>query len=574
MSSHKKSGVAVIQVDWGPVVRSAPSFVLAKLRAKVGAAPPDATPDFLWRYAPYLLLSLLILGPLLLPGFVLTMDMVFTPTLRLPDHVDNTYLFYGLLHVLNFVMPADLLQKVILVAILLFSGIGAHRMLSRLIPSAGASLYAGGILYMLNPFVYDRFMAGQYGVLLGYALLPWFVSSLLSFLEAPDWRKIVQLSGWAVIAGIVSIHSLGLLVILSAVAAVWKRKALHWRTLGLAAAGLGIWLALNSYWLIPTLAGQGRIAESVVGFGESQRQAFATIDVNGLGTVGSVLGLQGFWQDGRGLYILPNDLWGWGLVQVAVWVLLIVGFVRAWRAQREISVYFVIVGLIGLILAIGLGSNWMATHLPFFAGYREPQKFAALVALAYAYGMVWGTGWLLRNMNRQVAIGAVTLLLIAYTPTMLWGFAGQLRAAQYPIDWFAANTQLSHETRQGSVLFLPWHLYMSYGFAGRIIASPAPAFFNRKIIASNDPELAGVSPQTSSSVRDSIQNRLLPDAAAGKPVARQLRGMDIAYILVAKEYDYRTYDFLETQPHMTIIRDNSALRIYKLDDTIGQHANN
>ena len=51
-----------------------------------------------------------------------------------------------------------------------------------------------GIFYMINPFTYDRLMAGQYNVLFGYALLPWFAGALLKFLREPDWKKSFALS--------------------------------------------------------------------------------------------------------------------------------------------------------------------------------------------------------------------------------------------------------------------------------------------------------------------------------------------------------------------------------------------
>ena len=133
-------------------------------------------------YIPYLLLGLGVMGPLLLPGFVLTMDMVFAPVMRMPNHVDNTWLFYASLHVLNRFLPADFIQKCMLLSILVASGIGAHRLLWQLRPDGEKfprnAIYVGAALYMINPFVYDRFMAGQYGVLLGYCLLPWFARSL------------------------------------------------------------------------------------------------------------------------------------------------------------------------------------------------------------------------------------------------------------------------------------------------------------------------------------------------------------------------------------------------------------
>jgi hypothetical protein len=516
-------------------------------------------------YWPYVALTVIILGPLLLPGFVLTMDMVFTPTLRLPDHVDNTYLFYAFLHVLNFVLPADFIQKVMLVAILLLSGVGAHRMLVRLIPKVGAAAYAGGLFFMLNPFVYDRFMVGQYGVLLGYALLPLFLISLCAFLEAPDWRRMLRLSVWAILASIVSIHSLGLLFILTIIGVVLKvRSRTQLKQIAVwGAAAAGVWAVASSYWLVPVLLGQGRIAASLTTFGAAERQAFATVDLNGLGKIGSVLGLQGFWQDPRQLYILPNNFAPWALVQLAMWGLLVVGFVRAWKVQRITTIYFVAIGAMAAVLAVGVGSDWLAAHVPFFAGYREPQKFAALVVLAYVFAFTHAAIWLQQRLKR-VAVISMGVLTMLYTPTMLWGFTGQLHATQYPQGWYAANEQLNHESGQGSALFLPWHLYMSYDFAERIIASPAPAFFDRAIIASDDPELDGASPQTHNVTREAIQERVLPEASTGKPIGAELRQLGIGYIIVAKQYDFVEYNFLAQQQDLLLIRDTKDIRLYKV----------
>src|SRR5690242_10839966 len=86
-------------------------------------------------YLPFLLyvgLGLVILGPLLLPGFVLTLDMVFTPRLRPPDHVDNTFILYWALHLLNVVLPADAVQKALLMCIFVVAGVGMHRLVATL----------------------------------------------------------------------------------------------------------------------------------------------------------------------------------------------------------------------------------------------------------------------------------------------------------------------------------------------------------------------------------------------------------------------------------------------------------
>ena len=534
-------------------------------------------------YAPYLLLGLLVMGPLLLPGFVLTMDMVFTPVLRMPAHVDNTWLFYTLLHVFNLVIPADVLQKVMLLSVFVLSGIGAHRLLSALRPQGQArwslALRVGSVLYEINPFVYDRLMAGQYGVLLGYALLPWFALSLWKFVQKPGWKAAAYLALWVTALSIVSIHSLGFVVVLAIVvllACVRDRQKLkHVAMYG--AGSVGLFLIASSYWLLPAAMGQGRIADSLSTFTESGRAAFATVDINGLTPLGSVLGLQGFWQETRGLAQLPSDgIWIWEEVQLALWILLGIGAWQAWHQQRKVASVVSGVAIVSIILALGIGGEWLATHVPFFAGYREPQKFVALLSLAYAYFATWGAIWIFMHSKKRFAkptLIAMVMLPLLYTPTLLWGAHGQLRAAAYPSDWFTANRILDAQPGTGKVLVLPWHLYMSYGHAGRIIASPAASFYDRAVVTSDDPELPGVAPQTHDVTREAVSRLLgLQDEVM---FARELQALGVDYVLVNKELDYRDYDFISSVPGVQVLQDSQTLKLYRLtNDTIRQHENN
>jgi len=537
-------------------------------------------------FVPYVLLGLLVLGPLLAPGFVLTMDMVFTPVLGMPNHVDNTWLFYTTLHVLSLVLPVDFIQKMLLLAILIVSGVGAHRLLTILRPSSEnnwkVATYVGATFFMINPFVYDRFMAGQYGVLLGYCLLPWFAASLRCFVRAPGWGSAVRLAAWVTIMSIVSIHSLGWVALLGIGAVLMYARDQHrLRQIGtFGVVSIVIFAIAGAYWLVPTFLGQGRIADSLTTFGSSERQAFATVDTNGTSVLGAVVGLQGFWQDDHQLYIVPIDAvsqWGW--LQVVLLFLIVAGAIRLWRADRRLALYATGAAITAILLAMGLGGDWMATHVPFFAGFREPQKFVAVLALVEMYFLTWGASWTLVKLAKvRYAAYPTTALLIglvlAYTSPMLWGFDGQLQPARYPADWTAMNQFMNAQPGREKVLFLPWHLYMSYNFAGRIIASPAASFFGRPIVASDNPELTGVAPQTSDSTRDMIQSTILP-AGVRNDTAAKLRALDIGYVLLAKEYDWQKYDWLNHQAGFEVLRDSPTLRLYKLtNDTIGLHETN
>jgi hypothetical protein len=167
----------------------------------------------------YAALAVLIMGPLLLPGYILTLDMVWTP------HTPGGWLE----------------QKILLLGIFIMAGVGAHKLVAKRMGQGAA--YVAGLIFVINPFTYTRLMAGQYLVLAGYALLPWCVRALVGVLERPRPRRGIALGVWAVVIGAVSIHAVGFMALLAAVvvgAWSWGRWRAVWRKAGwclLAVAG-------------------------------------------------------------------------------------------------------------------------------------------------------------------------------------------------------------------------------------------------------------------------------------------------------------------------------------------------
>ncbi|HSX16129.1 MAG TPA: hypothetical protein VLF40_05030 [Candidatus Saccharimonadales bacterium] len=532
------------------------------------------------KYLPWVVyggLALAVLGPLLRPGFVLTLDMVFTPQLRMPTTSSNDYVFRVLLHGLNLFIASDVIEKCLLFLVLLLSGAGMHLLVKAAGCGQTAGAYIAGIIYMVNPFTYDRFMAGQYEVLLGYALLPWFTRLLLKFLAGPGWRPAVWLAASAALVSIVSIHTIGLLVILSAAALcvllwrrrgdrVWRRNVLKYG--GLAAAGF---VAASSYWLVPLAFGHGSVAAQLGSISSADQSAFATAGNGLLGKVGNVVRLQGFWVEARGMYDLPQTrVPAWGLLGVMVWGLVVAGAVSLWRSGKWLTVMiFAISAFTGGLLALGVLSGWPASHVPFLAGFREPEKFVALLALGYALLAGFGAAAVLRYCREQggrvFAVGGTVLLAalpLVWTAPMLGGFGGQLRAVHYPADWTAMNTRLGKDRSDGQTLFLPWHLYMRYGFAGRIIASPAPAFFDTSAIVSDNPEFRGAARANATPTKRALDD-LLPHAAITSDLATRLAKLHIRYVLLAREDDYRQYSYLRQASGLQLVAKSQTLELYR-----------
>lgn len=530
----------------------------------------------------YAAVAVFILWPLLGPGYILTLDMVFAPKLTLPEVVTSSYLLHAGLHLLNAIIPSDVIQKLMLLAILILSGIGMHRLMHMLqtlgTPFVAATsqwgVYASGLLYMVNPFVYSRFMAGQYSVLLGYAFLPFFVVSLLRFLRSPSLKTALILAAWIIGIGVVSIHTLGIAFVVGLVAliqTVWQHRS-HPGQLGriakyVAVAAIVFFVA-SSYWLLPLLQGSGPTATSIATFQTSDQSAFETEGNSIVSKLIHVLRLQGFWGEREGLYLLPQDQFIlWPVVVIVLWIVVVVGARSLWRRNQALFIIFVSSTAIATMLAVGIGAAWLSEHVPFFAGYREPQKFVALVVLGYAVFF----GFAISNMTERVrskagrvlSVIAGGVLIIGLTPVMFGGFDGQLVPRQYPADWYTVNEQLNKDNDTFEVLFLPWHLYMRYQFAGRVIAHPANGFFDKPIITSDDPELQGTKAALDDSRKQQLSRRILPEAAASSTLGAQLGPLRVKYIILAKDADYKTYDYLDHQKDLQLVSETAILKLYR-----------
>jgi hypothetical protein len=526
-------------------------------------------------------LSLIIILPLLLPGYILTLDLVFTPTFSWPHELTNTYPLEGLLWLLHWILPGEIIEKSILFLILLLSGVGAHLLIRRIgsnkeisIESWQMAAYFGGIFYMINPFTYSRFMAGQWMVLLGYSLLSFFLLALLRLMALPTLKAAIKVALWAFVIMTVSLHHIGILgllgvsIVVTGVIKYWRSSARLRPFLGYAGLSILFTGVLSSFWLIPAMLGQGNIGQAVSGFDQMDFQAFATSGQSTLGAIGDVIRLEGFWAESRGLYFLPQSMLPmWGVVFLIIWIIIIIGAVKAWRRQRTLVLISIGCISLGIILAVTPLLSWLSQFIPFVAGYREPHKFVNLVVIGYAILGAFGVAYIVERATEkfdeiggQVATIICLLLVLAATPTMLWGFAGQLSPRTYPSEWSAMNTALKDKVNGERVLFLPWHQYQKYSFSGRIIANPAEKFFEVPMVISDEPEFKDIQPTIPNQEKRDISSALKqPD-----DLARVLKDHTVRYILLAKEEGEDDYGYLDRADSIRLISEDTRFKLYEV----------
>jgi hypothetical protein len=509
-------------------------------------------------------------------GYVLSLDLNWTPSLS-HNADEMTFNYNSIIDFVNRMSSSAWAEKLVLLGILVFSALGAQRLFSKSTILAPWIGYFVGVAYIVNPFVYTRFMVGQWLVLAGYALLPWFVDSLWSLLKNPNRRTSVTLAAWATAVGIVSIHDvffMFLITLVSVLVAVVQPNSNHLRGkwIKYGAMALGAAILASSYWLVPMMLGTSHQAQEIATFSSSDTALYQT-DGGSLGLPANVFALSGFWGDRLSQYELPWDMVSWWIVPAISFMLLAVGgLIISFRRRERIGISLGIVALIAGILA--MGDAWPPTaglwhdlvrFVPLFAGYREPEKFVALVALGEVYltarAVGWGAAKLRDKAWAPALIPVVFALPFVLAPSMVWGMHGQLKSVDYPADWYALNSKLSQAATPPKSLFLPWHGYMRLEFAGRVVANPANRFFSTTVVSGDNIDRSGERLSLASQL---VLGKLIPAGQQGSDVSRMLRAAGFSDVILAKTADYTSYAWLDHQPGLKLVSDTESLRVYEV----------
>jgi len=426
-----------------------------------------------------------------------------------------------------------------------------------------------GLFYAVNPFVFDRLYAGQLGVLLGYALLPFAVAALLDAAQEP--HRVGRAACWAGAAVLMSEHFAWILVPVTAAIFLTRPHRVR-ASVRFGAAALGA-AAINSYLLVAPMLVATRPAGPL-----TQLTAYRTQADPRVGLLVNVAGLYGFFRPGP---TEPKNLFsGWPAVLAALMLIVAVGYVAVLRdaAHRRDGLAILAAGITGYFLALGdqgpTGGLFRLAyeHVPGFVMMREPDKFAVLVALAYAYGFGWGIAWL-RTRSRQkvaqIAVAALAIVLpFAYTPNLLGGLGGQVKASEFPSSWAIASRLAGQDT----VLFLPWHEYFPTPFTGqRAIANPAALYFAGTVLTSQNPGLgygfAAEDPE-----------HVFLDKVLGPPVDLQrmrvaLAGLGVRFVALAKVADWRDFAQVGEVPGMRLVYSSSSLDLFSVTPTAQETRN-
>ncbi len=513
----------------------------------IGPAPSahgggGATATRVERVAPALVslvAGLTVLGPGLVPGYLLLRDMVFVPSPPLTPRL------LGLGHETPRAVPSDLVvalasqlvpghvvQKALLVGVFVAAGVGA----SRLAPRPVWARCAAALVAVWNPYVGERLAMGQWALLVGYAAVPWVVLGTGRVARARSGG--VPLALGLVVAGLGGAAA-WVLVCLAGVGAVAGvavstrdllgplRRCVRWVPLAAAVA---------LPWAVPALTRPPGVGSDPAGF-----EVFAPGSDTPLGVVVSLLSGGGAWNAD----VVPpgrDSLAGAaGALLLLGWA--VAGFVLTRRhrtrtaepAASDLRAPVLGAGVLGLGVAlVSLGAGglaWMA-DVPGGGLLRDGARESGTWVLVLAVGASWGMAWLLGTGMPRTARVVVSLLPVAALPGLAWGLGGALGSIWYPQDVLQVARQADGSEGSGALVVLPFEAVRAYGWNdARPSLTPWSRLVARRVVASSD--LVVQTPQGVRTVAgEDAYATAVRSALDGPHPAEELAGLGIGLVVV------------------------------------------
>ena len=443
-----------------------------------------------------LVLALLVVGPLLEPGYLLLRDAVSTPR----SYVSDTAL--GLtaapratpqdfaVALASHVLDGGVVVKALLVLGLWLAGWGAARLVATALPDAGApGQFVAITLAIWNPYVAERLLQGHWSLLVGYGCLPWVATAMLGLRTGSG--SFFGLTFWIALAGLTPTGLL--LAATTALFCVGAPGTGRSRRLS-AAVTLGVALVSALPWLTASALGASLTAHTAANtLGVA---AFAPRAEPGLGTLASLAALGGIWN-GEAVPISRTTMFA---VASAVVLLGVVaaGLPTVLRrpAARPLLALAAVAVLVPAALATGPGLHLLAAlvdAVPGFGVLRDGQKWVALAVPGYALA----GGGVVVTLRRwvpppadMVAAPVCCLALVFALPDLAWGVWGQVSSVQYPRGWAAVAAAIN--AQPATVAVLPAGTMRLYSWAGRApVLDPLPRWVRADVLSTGDLVISG-----------------------------------------------------------------------------------
>jgi hypothetical protein len=524
-----------------------------------------------------LALALLVVAPMLSPGYLLLRDAVSTPRSYLTDSA------LGLVSapraspqdfavaLASHVVDGGIVVKTLLVGGLWLAGWGAARLVAQLLPESGAGgQFVAITVAIWNPYVGERLLQGHWSLLLGYGCLPWVATTVIRLrsIESTTRSSIFRLAWWIALAGLtptglILAATVGLTCVAVQGAQLSRRRcaalvlgdaalaALPWLT----AAMLGLSSADRMWARPPGIA------------------AFAARAEPGLGTLGSLASLGGMWNGDA----VPTSRATYFTLVSAVVLLAVVAAgvfsLRHSRTARPLLLLALISVVAPAMLATGPGLAALHTvveAVPGLGVLRDAQKWVALAmpgyALAGAGAVVTIRRWLSSSGPAVAPLVCCAAILLSL-PDLAWGVGGKVQSVRYPADWAVVAGIINRAPAEVAVL--PAETMRRFTWSGPApVLDPLPRWLRADVLATGDLTISGTTVLGEGDRAREVQHLLLAGAEPD-----QLKEAGVGWLVVEEGTPGDMSTATETLQRLPVAYRGRDLMLYRVGgDTAGASA--
>ncbi|MFI8568745.1 hypothetical protein ACIGGF_19525 [Rhodococcus sp. NPDC078407] len=521
-----------------------------------------------------LLLAVVILGPLLGPGYLLLRDAVSTPrsyftdsAWGIADAAARAVPQDAAIAALSTVFDGGLVVKTILLLALWMAGWGAAVMARAVLPTAPLpALLVASTVAVWNPYVAERLLQGHWSLLVGYAALPWTVVAALAVRQGRSWWALAACLAAAGLTPTGSLLAATIALVVLALPGGARRGLRVVGTLGLAAVASAPWLVATA------VSGSGVEQADPAGWA-----AFAARAEPSLGTFGSLAGLGGIWNSDA----VPASRTGLFAAMGTALLLAVVALgVRPLMRRRRNPV---IVGL-GVVALLAIAVPALAATGPGLAVaravgetvpgaglLRDSQKWVALAMPMYALAAAAAFSPRRRaNPVRPAALSAVQrtrfgsavaiLALLIALPDLAWGVGNALKPVAYPASWQAVSAEL--DGQNGDVAVLPAGMFRRFPYSGTApVLDPAPRMLPLDVLQTGELIVAGGTVRGEGTRATAVENALL----AGEP-SDVIADLGVGWVLVENTTPGELGSSAQTLEPLDIVYSDEHLTLYRVPD--------
>lgn len=545
-----------------------------------------------WKYLSYVGVVLVIILPWFFrSGYLFFTDMSWGPNLSL-SWINDPMLLYLFENFFSIVIPISLIQK-IYIGLILFIVLWGGKKISEQFIQEKWLVFVASLFFLFNPFVYDRAMYGQINVVASFGFMCMAFGYLLEYLRLKRTKQMLLFglfSGLSIQFSVHFVFFISFIYILFLLIILMRRKEFEFYSLAKGSlATVIIIVLLNMNLAIGMMSGKSNVVNYIkTEVPESDLFVFKTSGKSGIEALGNVLLMSGFWGKDQYRYAdLTRFESNWGRSFFLILPIIFLGiFIGLRRKESRLLVTVLLISYaIVVILSVGVSLSgtkeitlWLFHNFPLYKGLREPQKWVSFLVIIYGTTLAFGLNELFSRKiitDNKFLYGAIlTGIIILQSPLLIFGFGDQVKSVSYPQDWqevdnyittYNSNNSADSQTKcRDPILFLPWHMYMSFNWIGHIVANPADRFFSCPVIQGTNMEWGGIYDNSQSVQGAKIQEWI--DSKGQDKSLLNSQELSIKYIILAKELDWQNYLWLDTSPDATLFRDTRTLRVYRINE--------